>query len=116
MKFVTHRLINNQVKAADDTPILPSKNSFPFSKKKKCDNILREWQVLFTSSQKKEQLFLDFENEKQCTIKPTYAKGGSWLSFIGFTNALCAHFTHMTTDHASIGKYCQCFFPKFVMT
>jgi len=28
--------------------------------------------------------------------------GGSWLPSIGFTNALCACFTHMTTGHALI--------------
>ena len=41
-------------------------------------------------SKKKGQCFLDFEDEKQQVIKPTYAKGGSWLPFIGFTNLLCA--------------------------
>jgi len=44
---------------------------------KKYDNILREWQVSFAFSQKKEQLFLDFEDKKQHIIKPIYAKGGS---------------------------------------
>jgi len=111
VKWPKHRLIDNQVKAANDTPTLPSKNSL-FSKKKECDNILREWQVSFASSQKKGQLFLDFEDEKQHTIKPTYAKGSSWLPFIGFTNVLCACFTHMTTGHAPIGEYHQCFFPN----
>ena len=38
---------------------------------------------------KASQCFLDFENEDQQVIKPTYAKGGSWLPFIGFTNSLC---------------------------
>jgi len=38
--------------------------------------------------------------------------GGSWLPSIGFTNALCACFTHMTTGHAPIGEYWQRFFPN----
>jgi len=54
--------------------------------------------------------FLNFEDEKEKVIKPTYTKGGSWLSVIGFTNSLCAHFTHMTTGHAPIREYRQRFF------
>jgi len=65
-----------------------------------------------TISKSRGQLFLDFEDEKKHVIKPTCAKEGSWLPFIGFTNALCAHFTCMTTDHASIREYRQCFFPN----
>jgi len=60
-----------------DNPILPSKNSLLFSKKKKCNNILREWQELFPASKKRGQLFLDFKDKKQSIIKPTYAKEGS---------------------------------------
>jgi len=55
--------------------------------------------------------FLDFENENQKVIKPMYSKGGSWLSFIGFTNSLCARFSCMTTGHAPIREYRQRFFP-----
>jgi len=54
--------------------------------------------------------FLNFEDEKEKVIKPTYTKGGSWLSIIGFTNSLCARFTRMTTGHAPIREYRQRFF------
>jgi len=82
-----------------------------FSKKKKCDNILYEWQASFTNSLKKGHYFLNFEDEKQRVIKPTYAKGSSWLPIIGFINSLYAHFTYMTTGHAPIGEYRQRSFP-----
>ena len=72
-----HKLVDSQVKAAVDNPILPSKNSLLFSKKKECNNILREWQELFPASKKRGQLFLDFKDKKQSIIKPTYAKEGS---------------------------------------
>ena len=62
------------------------------------------------NSLKKGHYFLNFEDEKQRVIKLTYTKGGSWLPFIGFTNSLCTHFTHMTTGHAPIGEYRQRFF------
>jgi len=53
-----------------------------------------------------------FEDEDQRVIKPTYAKGSSWLPSIGFTNSLCACFTHMTMGYAPIGVYRQRFFPN----
>jgi len=110
--FTRHKLVDDQVKATASTPTLPSKNSFLFSRKKECDNILKEWQVSFSSSQKKGQLFLDFEDEKEQVLKPTYVKGGSWLPSIGFSNSLYTRFTHMTTGHAPISEYCQRFFPN----
>jgi len=69
--------------------------------------MLKEWQISFSTSQKKGQLFLDFKDEKQDVIKPTYAKDGLWLFSIGFTNILCTWFTHMTIGHALIRKYHQ---------
>ena len=63
------------------------------------------------SNPKRGQLFLNFEDENQKVIKPTYAKGGSWLPSIGFTNSLCTCFTRMTTGHAPIGEYRQRFLP-----
>jgi len=86
-------------------PTFPSKDSYLFSKKKECNNILCKWQMSFTNSLKKEHYFLNFEDEKQRVIKPTYAKGGLWLSIVGFTNFLCACFTCMTTEHAPIREY-----------
>jgi len=111
-KWPRHKLVDDQVKTSNDTPTLSSKNSHLFSQKKEVDDILKEWQTTFATSQKKGQLFLDFEDEKQHVITPTYTKGGSWLPIIGFTNALCARFTRMTTGHAPIGEYCQHFFPN----
>jgi len=70
-------------------PIYPNKNSFSFSKKKECDNILKEWQSSFTSDKNRDQPFLNFKDEKEHIIKPTYVKEGLWLPSIGFTNALC---------------------------
>jgi len=100
-----HKLIDDQVKVPSNRPICPSRNSYLFSKKKEYNDILKEWQILFSISQKKGQLFLDFEDKKQYVIKPIYTKEGSWLFSIEFTNALYIQFTHITTDYASISKY-----------
>jgi len=74
-KWPRHKLVNDQVKVTNDIPIPPSKNFFLFSRKKRCNNILKKWQTSFSSSQKKGQLFLNFEDKKEQVIKPTYAKG-----------------------------------------
>jgi len=110
-KWPRHKLVDNQVKASSCTPTFPSKESHLFSRKKEYNNTLCEWQTYFTKSLKKGYYFLNFEDEKERVIKPTYAKGGSWLPVIGFTNSLCACFTCMTTGHAPIGEYRQRFFP-----
>jgi len=100
-----HKLVDDQVKASSCAPTFPSKESHLFSRKKECDNILCEWQTNFAKSLKKGHYFLKFEDEKEKVIKPTYAKGGSWLPVIGFTNSLCTRFTRMTTGHVPIGEY-----------
>jgi len=38
---------------------------------------------MFYNSKKRSQLFLDFENDKEQILKPTYAKGSTWLPIIG---------------------------------
>ena len=96
-----HKLVNDQVKANTCVPTFSSKDSHLFSKKKECDNILCKWQALFANSLKKGHYFLNFEDEKQRVLKPTYAKGDLWLPIIGFTNSLYARFTCMTTGHAT---------------
>jgi len=53
-------------------PTFPSKDSYLFSQKKECNNILCEWQTLFANSLKKGHYFLNFEDKKQIVIKPTY--------------------------------------------
>jgi len=107
-----HKLVDDQVKATSCAPTFPSKESHLFSKKKECDTTLCEWQTHFANSLRKGHYFLNFEDEKEIVIKPTYAKGGSWLPVIGFSNFLCARFTRMTTGHAPIGEYRQRFFPQ----
>jgi len=66
----------------------------------------------FANSLKKGHYFLNFKDKKGIVIKPTYAKGSSWLSVIRFTNSLCARFTRMTTGYAPIGEYKQRFFSQ----
>jgi len=106
-----HMCIDDQVKASTCIPTFSSKELHLFSKKKECDSTLCKWQTSFASSLKKSHYFLNFKDTKERVIKLTYAKGGSWLPVIGFTNSLCTRFTYMTTGHVPTGEYRQRFFP-----
>ena len=112
LEWPRHILVDKEAKSAHPLPILPDKNLFLFSKKKECDLILKSWQKSFKDSKKKGQLFLDFEDDNERVIKPTYAKGGLWLPHIGISNSICARFTRMMLGHAPIGEYRQRFFPN----
>jgi len=93
-------------------PPSPKKNSFLLSKKKECDLILESWQKSFKNSKKKGQLFLEFEDNNNRVIKPTYTKRELWLPHIGALNSVCMRFTCMILGHAPIGEYQQRFFPN----
>jgi len=112
LKWPRHALVDEEAKTSHVPPILLEKNSFLFSKKKECNLLLESWQKLFKDSNKKGQLFLEFEDNNEQVIKPTYAKGGSWLLHIGISNSVCTKFTHMMLRHAPIGEYQQRFFPN----
>ena len=112
LEWPRHILVDKKTKTSHIPPTLPEKNLFLFSKKKECDLILESWQQLFKDSKKKGQLFLEFEDDNEKVIKPTYSKGGSWLLHIGISNSICTRFTHMMLGHAPIGEYQQRFFPN----
>ena len=115
LKCPQHALVDQEVKVSHIPPILPNKNLFLFSKKKKYNHLLEAWKSSFKSSKKKGQLFLKFKDNKECIIKPTYTKEGSWLLYIGVSNSVCARFTCMMLGHISIREYQQRFFPNTVM-
>jgi len=112
LEWPRHTLVDKETKSSHTTPILPEKNLFLFSKKKECDLILESWQQSFKDSKKKGQLFLEFKDDNEKVLKPTYSKGGSWLLYIGISNSVCARFTCMMLGHAPIGEYRQRFFPN----
>jgi len=112
LEWPRHTLVDKETKSSHTPPILLEKNLFLFSKKKECNLILESWQQSFKDSKKKGQLFLEFEDDNEKVLKPTYSKGGSWLPYIGISNSVCARFTCMMLGHAPIGEYRQRFFPN----
>jgi len=115
LKWPRHALVDEEAKTSHVPPIFLEKNSFLFSKKKECDLLLESWQKSFKDSKKKGQLFLEFEDDNEQVIKPTYTKGGSWLLHIGISNSVYARFICMMLRHIPIGEYWQRFFPNMAI-
>ena len=68
--------------------------------------------MTFQASDGKGRHFLDLVDDNLETIEPSYTKEGLWLQSFGHSNSLCTRATRAITNHALIGEYCLCFFPK----
>ena len=89
-----------------------SKLLWNYNKKEKCDNIIKEWHIIFKSSNLKERNFLQLLNNNLLEIKLSYIKEGLYLKHFGFSNLLCTHATQAITNHTLIKEYCLRFFPR----
>jgi len=112
LKWKPHNDADNDVKISHTTPILPSKESWAYSRKTECDGTLKYWEMSFQASDRKGKNFLEITDNKGKTLKPSYKKGGSWLSYFGYSNSTCARITRLITNHASTREYHQRFFPQ----
>ena len=77
-------------KKLDLIPLYSSRMSWDFSKKKECDDIIKEWHYEFKTSGLKEIFFLNILNNDFSNIEPSYTKGRLWIESFGFSNSLCA--------------------------
>ena len=68
--------------------------------------------MTFQVSDLKSRNFLELIDSDNNILEPIYSKGSTWLQFIGHSNMLCMRATGTITNHASISKYCLCFFPR----
>ena len=82
------------------TLLFPAKNSWDFSKKSKCDDIINTWKITFQASDLKGNNFLDLVNGNNKILEPLYCKGRTWLQFFGHSNLLCARVTRAIMNHA----------------
>ena len=87
-KWSPYQLVNKESKTSKFYPILPSKTSWDYSKKEKCDSILKKWQMYFQASDLKERNFLDLNDNNNKPIQPFYFKGGLWLKHFSMSNSL----------------------------
>ena len=111
-KWNLHKCINIKTKLFNLTLLFPVKNSWDFSKKSECNDIINNWKMTFQASDLKGKNFLDLVDSDNKILEPAYSKGGTWLQYIGHSNTLCARATRAITNHAPIGEYHLCFFPR----
>jgi len=97
--------VDKETKKFDLIPLYPSKTSWDFSKKKECDDIIKEWHNELKTSSLKGNFFLNVLNNDLSDIEPSYMKGGPWIESFGFSNSLCARATQAITNHVPIGEY-----------
>jgi len=67
--------VDNDMKKFNLIPLYPNKISWDFSKKEECNNIIKEWQEEFKSSNLKGRNFLNSLNNDHSDIGPSYMKG-----------------------------------------
>ena len=84
-----HKKINQETKTFNLIPLIPSKNSWDFSKKNESDDIINAWKMMFQASNLKGNHFLNLLDDDDNIIELTYVKGGLWLKIIGCLNLLC---------------------------
>ena len=111
-KWNSHQHVNIETKSFNLTPLFPVKNSWEFSKKSECNNIINNWKMTFQASDQKGRNFLDLVDSDNKTLEPTYSKGGVWLQYVGHSNTLCARAARVITNHTPIGEYRLHFFPR----
>ena len=86
-----HTQVDKKTKKFNLISLYSSKMSWDFSKKKKkCNNIIKEWHYEFKTLNLKGKFFLKLLNNDLLDIKPSYMKGGSWIKNLRFSNSLCA--------------------------
>ena len=111
-KWFLHTLANNNTKKFNLIPISPSNALQDFSKKEKCNDIIKNWQMTFQASNLKEKQFLNLLDDKINTIELSYTKESLQIKHFRYSNLLYARATRAITNHTFIGEYCLKFFPR----
>ena len=68
--------------------------------------------MTFQASDLKSRHFLELVNSNNNILEPSYSKGGTQLKYFGHSNTLCTRASRAITNHAPIGEYQLCFFPR----
>ena len=76
-------LVDKELKHLKINTVLPSKSSWEFSRKEKCNSIIYKWQMYFQASEYKGRNFLDLNDDNNQPIHLTYSKGSAWLKHFG---------------------------------
>ena len=72
-----YKAVDKETKAFNLTPLFPCKTSWDLSKKRKSNNIINVWKMMFQASNLKGKQFLDLLDNNNNIIELSYVKGGS---------------------------------------
>ena len=111
-KWHLHNAVDKETKSFNPILLLPCKQSWDFSKRLECNDIVNRWKMTFQASDIKGKHFLDLVDDDDNIIELSYIKGGSWLKFFGHSNSLCTRASRAITNHAPISEYRIRFFPR----
>ena len=79
LKWRLHNEVDRETKTFNLLPLLLCKNTWEFSKKSECGDIVNVWKMTFQASDLKGNQFLNLLDDNNNTIKLSYVKGGLWL-------------------------------------
>jgi len=88
--WTLYSIVDKEIKEFNLIPLFPCKSSWDLDRKKESDDILNTWKIMFQASDKKERHFLDLLDNDSCLSEPSYSKEGSWITYFGHSNSLCA--------------------------
>ena len=74
-----HKCIDIETKLFNLILFLPAKNSWDFSKKSECDDIISNWKMTFQASDLKGNNLLELVNSDNKILEPMYSKDGIQL-------------------------------------
>ena len=75
-KWHLHNIVDKNTKSFNSILLLLCKQLWDFSKKSKCDDIIKTCKTKFQASDSKEKCFLDLVNGNDNSIEPSYTRGG----------------------------------------
>ena len=89
-KWPSYLLVDKELKHLKINTVLPSKSSWEFGRKEKCNSIIYKWQMYFQASEYKRRNFLDLNDDNNQPIHLTYSKGSAWLwlKHFGLSNSM----------------------------
>jgi len=76
-RWSLHKAVDVEMKSFSPTLLFPSKSSWDFSKKNKCDDLVNRWKMTFQVSDMKGKHFLDLNDNNNNNIELSYIKRGS---------------------------------------
>ena len=109
-KWPLYSIVDKESKEFNLTSLFSCKSSWDFERKSKCNNILKQWKMMFQTLNDKERHFLDLLDNDLYLIELLYAKGDSWIKYFRHLNLLCARAIRAIVNHALIEEYHLCFF------